>query len=215
MSEARGSRKLIIVGNTAFAQIAYEYFTYDSPYDVVAFSVEQPYLRQDTMLGLPVVLFETLEAHYAPTGHSFFVAATYTESNRLRMRLYEEAKAKGFTPASYVSSKAFVWRNCEIGEHCFIFEQNVIQPFVRIGNNVILWSGNHIGHHSTIHDHCFIASHAVISGFVDVGPWVFLGVNATVTNNVSIGARCLVGAGALVLSSVPDDEVVVGTWKKR
>lgn len=87
--------------------------------------------------------------------------------NRVRTRLYREAKAKEFSIASYVSSKAFVWRNVEIGENCCIFEDNVIQPFVNIGNNVIIWSGNHVGHHSVIKDRCFIASYVVISGFVD------------------------------------------------
>jgi sugar O-acyltransferase (sialic acid O-acetyltransferase NeuD family) len=215
VTDRRDARPLVIVGASAFAQIAYEYFTHDSPYDVVAFSVEQAYLTDDTMLGVPVVPFETVEARYSPAEHSFFVAATYTEGNRLRARLYEAAKAKGFAPASYVSSRAFVWRNCRIGEHCFIFEGNVVQPFVTVGNNVVLWSGNHIGHHSTIGDHCFVSSHVVISGFVDVGPSTFMGVNATVANNVSIGARCVIGAGALILGAVPDDAVAVGTWKKR
>ncbi len=34
------TRKLIIVGAGEFAEIAYEYFSYDSEYDVVAFAVE-------------------------------------------------------------------------------------------------------------------------------------------------------------------------------
>lgn len=208
-------RKLVVVGNTAFAEIAFEYFTHDSPYEVVAFSVEQAYLGQEMMFDRPVVPFESLERACAPAEHSFFVAATYTQSNRLRTRLYEAAKAKGFTPASYVSSRAFVWRNCHIGEHCFIFEHNVVQPFVTLGANVVLWSGNHIGHHSTIGEHTFVASHAVISGFVNIGALCFVGVNATVANNITIGNRAVLGAGALVLGDVPDDQVVVGVWKKR
>jgi sugar O-acyltransferase (sialic acid O-acetyltransferase NeuD family) len=135
--------------------------------------------------------------------------------NALRTRLYVEAKQKGYASASYISSRAFVWRNCRIGEHCFIFENNVIQPFVKIGNNVILWSGNHIGHHSTIKDHCFISSHVVVSGFVEVGESCFLGVNSTVANNITIGDRSLIGASAVVLGDVEDGQKVVGVWKKR
>ena len=207
--------KLIIVGNTAFAEIAYEYFTHDSGYEVVAFSVEKDYLKQDTLFDLPVVPFETLETLYPSSEHKFFVAATYTQMNALRARLYTQAKQKGYLPASYISSHAFVWRNCQIGEHCFIFEDNTVQPFVKIGNNVVLWSGNHIGHHSTIKDHCFVSSHVVISGFVQVGESCFFGVNSTVANNITIGNRCLIGAGALVLGDVEDDQKVVGIWKKK
>ncbi len=193
------TRKLILVGDTAFAEIAHEYFTHDSDYEVVAFSVERAYLKSPTLRGLPVVPFEELAQHYAPSAHSVYAACTYTKFNRLRTRLAKAAKDQGYALASYVSSKAFVWLNVELGEHCFIFENNVVQPFVKLGNNIVLWSGNHIGHHSTIRDNVFIASHVVISGFCDIGENSFIGVNATFANNVTLGRDCLVGAGATIL----------------
>jgi sugar O-acyltransferase (sialic acid O-acetyltransferase NeuD family) len=207
--------KLVIVGDSAFAEIAYEYFTHDSDYNVVAFAVEQQYLKRDSLFGLPVVAFEAVQDKYLPNEHSFFAANVYTQKNQLRTRLYRGAKEKGYAPASYISRHAFVWRNVRLGEHCFIFENNVVQPFVTIGNNVVLWSGNHIGHHSTIMDHCFVSSHVVVSGFCRIGESCFMGVNSAVANNLTIGNRCVVGAGALILGDVEDDQTVVGIWKKR
>jgi sugar O-acyltransferase (sialic acid O-acetyltransferase NeuD family) len=195
------ARPLIIVGNSAFAEIAYEYFSHDSDYRVVAFSVERPYLTQDSLFDLPVVAFEDLARQFTPTNHSVFVAATYTQVNRLRTRLSMTAKSRGFALASYVSSRAFVWRNVTLGEHCFIFEDNTLQPFVRIGNNCVLWSGNHIGHHSVVRDNCFISSHVVISGFCDIGENSFLGVNATISNNVTLGRDNWIGPAATVLKN--------------
>lgn len=209
------AQKLIIVGDSYFAEVAYEYFTHDSEYEIVAFSVEQAYIKRTTLFDLPIVPFETLDVHYQPSEHKFFVAIVYTQLNRLRARLYQEAKGKGYSPASYVSSSAFVWSNCEIGEHCFIFEENVIQPFVKIGSNVVLWSGNHIGHHSRIKDHCFISSHVVISGLCEIGANCFMGVNSTVADTVKVGRNCLIGAGALILGDVEDDQQVIGLWKKK
>ncbi|HEV2852100.1 MAG TPA: acetyltransferase [Thermoanaerobaculia bacterium] len=209
------TKKLVLLGDSAFAEIAYEYFTHDSEYEVAAFSVEREYLRRDELFGVPVVPFEELPERFAPGGHEFYAALVYTQGNTLRRRLYEAAKAKGYRPASYVSPHAFVWRNARIGEHCFIFENNVVQPFVTIGDDVVLWSGNHIGHHSKVGDHCFVSSHVVVSGFVEVGHSCFLGVNATVANNTKIGDRCTVGAGAVVLGDVGDNETVVGVWKRR
>lgn len=198
------ARKLIIGGDSAFAEIAYEYFTHDSDYEVVAFTVEREFLQRESLCGLPIVPFETLEQAFDPAEHSVYVALVYTQLNRPRTRLSKEAKAKGFALASYVSSRAFVWRNVEMGEHVFIFEDNVVQPFVRIGDNVVLWSGNHIGHHSKIQDNCFISSHVVISGFVDVGENCFLGVNATIVNNVSIGRDCWLGPNTIVAKDAPE-----------
>lgn len=209
------THKLIILGDSAIAEIAYEYFTYDSPYEVIAFSVNEAYLKRDSLFGLPVIPFERLTDYYLPADHNFFAATNYSAKNALRERFYVEAKSKGYKPASYVSSRAFVWRNVQIGEHCFIFEDNTVQPFVKIGNNVILWSGNHIGHHSTIQDNVFISSHVVVSGFCEIGASCFIGVNATIANNIAIGTNCIIGAGALVLSNVENDQTVVGMWKKR
>lgn len=209
------NKKLIIIGDSAFAEIAYEYFTHDSEYEVVAFSVEREYLKRDSLFGVEIVPFETLEEKFPPGEHHFYAANVYTQGNKLRARLYLEAKAKGYGAASYISSRAFVWRNVELGEHVFIFENNVVQPFVKIGDNVVLWSGNHIGHHSTIKAHNFISSHVVISGFCTVGERCFMGVNATVGNNINIGDDCVVGAAATIVGDVEDNQTVVGLWKKK
>jgi len=207
--------KLLLIGDSAFAEIAFEYFQYDSEYEVIAFCVEKQFMKKDSLFGLPVVPMEEMGTLYPPAEHSFFAANVYTQGNQLRTRLYQAARANGYKPASYVSPHAFVWRNCKLGEHCFIFENNVIQPFVTIADNVVLWSGNHIGHHSTIGANCFISSHVVVSGFCRIGEACFMGVNSTVSNNTNIGNNCIVGAGALVLSDVEDNQTVVGIWKKK
>jgi sugar O-acyltransferase (sialic acid O-acetyltransferase NeuD family) len=193
------SKKLILVGDSAFAEIAYEYYTHDSDYEVVAFAVEVAFRKRDELFGLPVIDVEEMETEFAPCQHSVYVATVYTQLNRLRARLMGEAKAKGYALASYISSHAFIWPNVSIGEHCFIFENNTVQPFVRLEDNVVLWSGNHIGHHSTVKSHCFISSHVVLSGFCVVGESCFLGVNSTVANNITIGPDCWVGPGALIV----------------
>ncbi len=199
------NRKLIIVGDSAFAEIAYEYFTYDSDYHVAAFSVEREHMTRDMLFEIPVIPFESLAEIYDPEDHDVYVATVYTQLNRLRTRLSKDAKAKGFRLASFISSHAFVWRNVEIGEHCFIFEDNTLQPFVKIKDNVVLWSGNHIGHHTTIGNNCFLSSHVVLSGFVEVGENCFLGVNSTVANNVKIGRNCWLAPDVTIVKDTLDN----------
>lgn len=201
------NKKLVIVGDSAFAEIAYEYFTHDSSYEVVGFGVEREYRKRDSLFGLPVIDFEDIEWRFNPAEHAVHVAVVYTQLNRLRARLCSEAKRKGYTMASYISSRAFVWPNVEIGEHCFIFEDNTVQPFVKIGNNNVLWSGNHIGHHSHIGDHCFISSHVVVSGFVKIGDYAFLGVNSTISNNVTIAKDCWIGPGITIKKDAAEGQL--------
>jgi len=205
------ARPLVLIGAGEFAQIACEYFDHDSDYDVVAFSVESEYLSQPMLEGRPVVAYETLEAGYPPTDVDVFVAIPSSQLNRLRTRLYLDAKRRGYRFASYTSTRAFVWRNVELGENSFIFEGNVIQPFVRIGNNCILWSGNHVGHRSVVHDNVFVASHAVISGYCEIGENSFVGVNATFNDHVKVAADNVIGAGALVTRNTEPGRIYVGS----
>lgn len=192
------TNKLVIIGAGETALLAYEYFTHDSEYEVVAFSVGSEFIEDESLCGLPVVPLEDLTEYYSPNLFHAFVAVSSGRLNRNRTSLYLQLKMVGFKFASYVSSRAFVWRNVEIGENCFIFENNTLQPFVKVGNNVTLWSGNHIGHNTTINDNCFISSHCVISGFCEIGESSFLGVNCTLENNLKIGRDNFIGAGAII-----------------
>jgi sugar O-acyltransferase (sialic acid O-acetyltransferase NeuD family) len=203
-------RKLLIIGDGEFAEIAYEYFTHDSDYEVAAFAVERAFLKKTELFGVPVLAFEDVETHCPPETHDAFTAITYTQLNRVRTRLYRAARDKGYRMATYISSHAFVWRNAQIGENCFIFENNVVQYSSVIGDNVVLWSGNHVGHRAVIEDHCFVSSHVVISGYAQIGVSCFLGVNSTIGDFVKVGANAVIGAAAVVLKNVSERQVMRG-----
>jgi sugar O-acyltransferase (sialic acid O-acetyltransferase NeuD family) len=205
---------IVIVGDGETAELAYEYFTHDSEHEVVAFCVEREYASKERLFDLPVVHFEDIERLYSPIDYKAFVAVSYTQLNRVRRRLYEETRSKGYECVSYVSSRAFVWRNAEIGDNCFIFENNVVQYAVKIGNNVVLWSGNHIGHRTVIRNHVFVSSHVVISGYCDIGEHCFFGVNSSIADHITIADDCLVGAGAVIHKDTKARTVYAGNPAK-
>lgn len=200
--------KVVVFGTGSFAECVNFYLTHDSPHEVVAFTVHRDRLGEETeFAGLPVVAFEDLNETHPPSGHDMFVAVGYAQVNRVRAAICAEAKAKGYALITYVSSKATTWGDTRIGENCFIFEDNTIQPFVTIGDGVVLWSGNHIGHDATIEDHCFIASHAVLSGHVRIGHHSFVGVNATFRDGITVAPHCVIGAGALIMKDTEEGAV--------
>lgn len=201
--------KVIIFGAKDFAELAHFYLTSDTQHEVVAFTVDKEFIKEDSFLGLPIREFETIEKIYPPKEHKIFIPMSPLRLNQARAKKYSEAKKKGYSFITYISSKA-AYYNSEVGENCFIFENNVIQPFSKIGNNVVVWSGNHIGHHSVIKDHCFITSHAVISGHVTIGEYSFLGVNCTIKDGVKIAQKNIIGAGALVMHDTKTAEIYPG-----
>ena len=200
--------KIVIFGTGDIADLARFYFTHDSPHEVVAFCADRHYISSDRHAGLPLVAFESLPNTHPPDEVRLFVALSYRNVNRVRAEKYTEGKSMGYQLASYISSKLVNWvEPAAIGDNCFILENQTIQPFVEIGNNVTLWSGNHIGHHSRIGDHCFISSHVVISGHVTIGSHCFLGVNATLRDGIRIGDKTVLGAGAVVQKNTEENSV--------
>ena len=206
--------KVVIFGTGDFAQVAHFYLTKDSPYEVVAFTVNKEYIKEKELFGLPIVPFEEIEKSYPCDRVKMFIAIAYSNVNKARAEKYYEAKGKGYELISYVNSKAVLWGAVEIGDNCFIFENQTIQPFVKIGNDVIIWSGNHIGHHSVIGNHCFISSHVVISGGVRIEPYCFLGVNAALRNGITIARECVIGMGAVVVKDTQEKGVYIGEAAK-
>jgi len=190
--------KLIIFGAGDIARLAHYYFTRDSQHQVVGFVVDKEYRKDDVFLGLPLIDFQEAVHCYPPKNYKMFVALSYAKMNRVRAKKYYKAKELGYTLVSYVSSECSFLTDNPVGENCFILEDNTIQPFVRIGNNVTLWSGNHIGHDSVIEDHCFISSHVVISGHVHIHSYCFIGVNATLHNAITIAQGTLIGSGSVI-----------------
>lgn len=201
-------RPLVVFGAGDIAEIAHFYFTHDSDYGVVAFTVDRDYVKETSFCGLPVIPFDELARAYPPSAADMFVALSYAKVNAVRRDRYLAGKALGYRFATYLSSRATVWPGFEAGENCFVLEDNTLQPFATVGHNVTLWSGNHIGHHSRIGNNCFVSSHVVISGGVQVGDNSFLGVNATIRDHVRIGESAVISAGALVTADVPDRGVV-------
>lgn len=203
-------KKVVIFGTGDIGQLAHFYFTCNSPYEIAAFTADEKFIKEKEFLGLPVVPFEKIEKTYPSDKFDMFVALSYKNVNKIRAEKYYAAKGKGYKLVSYVCSKSVFWGDTEIGDNCFIFENQTIQPFVKIGNNVTIWSGNHIGHHSVIGDHCFITSHVVISGHVTIEPYSFLGVNCTIIDGITIARESVIGAGATVVKDTIPKGVYIG-----
>jgi len=209
------NKRLVIFGSGDIAQLAHFYFSTDSDYEVACFTVDAAYITESTFCGLPVVAFENIAEQYGPEDYDLFVALSYARLNEVRKDKYLAAKALGYHITSFISSRATVLNEGRIGENCFILEDSTIQPFVTIGNNVTLWSGSHIGHHSTVKDHCFIAPHVAVSGGVEIGEQCFIGVNATLRDHIKIGDKCVLGAGTLLLADAAPEGLYVGTATAR
>lgn len=210
-------KKIVIFGNSNFSKIVHHYVTADGDLEVTAFTVNKAYISSDNQVfcQLPVVPFETIQISHPPDQFDLIIAVGYSELNKTRQKIFKDAKDRGYQFASFVHPTSFVSKSSVIGEHVLIFENNTIQPFVEIGNNVIIWSNNVVGHDSVIEDHCFISSNTSIGGYARIGNRSMLGIASTVTHHTEIGKDCLIGAGALILQNTKDGGIYRGSASKR
>ena len=206
--------QLLIFGAGDVARLANFYFKTDSPHRVAAFVVDAGFKDADTFESLPLVSFDEAVERYPPGEYSAFVAIGYAKMNRVRKEKYDQMRAAGYALVSYISSRC-TYLASPPGDNCFILEDNTVQPFVTVGNDVTMWSGNHIGHDSIIEDHCFITSHVVVSGHVRVGTASFLGVNATLRNAITIAPESLIVAGAVITKDTTPKGVYYPERAKR
>jgi len=205
--------KVIIFGCGRISELAYYYLRDDSMYEVVAFTVHKEYMKDVFFQNKPVIEFEKLEDFYDPNEYYMFAPISATKLNKLRESVYNEGKNKGYKFISYISSKSLCCTK-NIGENCFILENNVIQYCVKIGNNCILWSGNHIGHHSEIEDNVFITSHVVISGMCKIKKYSYIGVNSTLKDGLTIAENTVIGMSSTVTKNTEEYNIYIGSPAK-
>lgn len=203
-------KDLLIFGGGEIALLARYYFDHDSQFCVKAFVVDDEFVDADTLDGLPVVALSECSKKYPASNYFMHVALSYSKLNSVRQAKYLAAKSSGYSLVSYISTNAVISQSAEIGENCFILEQQNIQPFVKIGDNVMLWSGNHIGHGTQIANHSYISSHVVISGNCRIGERCFFGVNAATKDFVTVGNDVFVGMSASITKNIEKGSVVLG-----
>lgn len=201
--------RIVVFGIGRGAKIATRYFTEDSPHEVVAYTVDERYANEKKFIDRPVIPFSHIEQEIPPSESEMFILLGFQRMNALRAEKFAAAKQKGYSLASYVSSRILASGSPKFGENCFILEGNVFNYDVTVGRNVVMWSGNHVGDLSVIEDNVFISSQAVLSGEVVIGANSFIGVNATISNHVRVASGTYVGANTLIARDTEPGSVYV------
>ena len=211
-----GMEHLYIFGAGEFAQIASTYFLEEGKYDFKGFIVDDNFLCKETIsLESPVYGYSVKKEVLSEQNTRVFVAISAAQMNLDRSEVYSRLKLLGCRFATYISPMSYVSKHASVGENVFIFEENVVQNGVDIGNDTILWSGNHIGHQSRIGSHVFFSSHVVVSGYCKIENHCYFGVNSTLVDHITIASGTLVGAGSLILKDTESNSVYVGSPAKK
>lgn len=208
-------RPVVIFGNQLSASLAWYCLTHDSTMRVAGFTVDAARLSSHHFEGLPLITFESLETFFPPQDYRLLIPMGFVQVNGIRRSRYEQAKQRGYTLASYVSSRASIWPDLLIGDNVLIYEHAIIQPFARVGNNCIIRSGAHVSHHCQLGDHVFVSAEVAMASSCHVGDQAILGVGSVLRDGLQVAERSFVGAGAVLLKNTEADAVYVGNPARK
>jgi sugar O-acyltransferase (sialic acid O-acetyltransferase NeuD family) len=204
-------KDLYIFGVASFAEMAHYYFATEGDQKVVGFVVDDQMVEETRFCGKPIIPKSEFLQSLPASRASIFVAIGYSNRGRSRLAIIEQFAKRGYGFASFVSKNAYLASgNAGVStNHVFILENNVVQAFSSVARDVVMWSGNHLGHHSILEQGVFISSHVAVASGTVIGARTFLGLGSVVFENLEIGEECLIGGGAVVNTSLAPRSTVI------
>lgn len=200
-------RYVVIFGIGKMAATVTHYMNKWKIAEPAAYTTDPQYLRHKEFQGRPVVPLDDISRRFPPEDHDAFVALGYQDLNALRTRKFEYFKELGYRCLSVVNPEHSA---LSAGENCLVIPgEELIEPFVVLGDNSWVWNGASISHFAQIGRHTWISNGAMIGGNAKIGDGSFLGFGAVVSNNISVGDGCLVGSGAIVLKDLTAGTAVI------
>lgn len=201
-------KKCIVFGTSYFAEMLTYYMEKFSDCQVVAYTVDAKYRKEDTLYGRKFVDYEEVQKLYPPNEYTFIVALGYNSMNQLRKEKFRDIKDKGYTIETFIHPTAAV-TEATLGEGCIVLENVSLGYGVQLSDGCIIWNGCNISHHSRIGAYSFVAPGSVLGGVVTLGKQCFLGLNSTIRSGVILGDKTLVGAGTYINGDTEPESVHV------
>ena len=207
-------KKMIIYGLGPFAELINFYFTEDSDYEFVAFTVDKAYMSDSDFLGKPVVEFESITDKYPPNEYDMFVAIGYKVMKN-RGKLYLAAKSKSYKLVNYISSNAITYSDLIIGDNNVIMGGVNVEPFVEVGNNNVFWSNTLLGHNLKVGSHNYVSACCLLGGDCIVKDCSFICNGAGMINGLSVGNNTKLLPGSMLYKDMPEGTQWLGIPAKK
>lgn len=201
--------KIVIVGNSDFAMLLYDYLKDSRDMEVLAFSVEDKYINEKQICGIPVISYEEIQNKYSNQEVKLILGVGYSKMHDIKSQLYKLYSDKGYKFTNYIHSSAIVAPDVEIGDGNVILEGVIIERQSHIGNGNLFFGGSVVGHNNVLGNFNTLSIRAATAGFVTIADKCFLGINAVVRDKIKIESHSLIGAGAYVDCNLKEYEVIV------
>lgn len=206
-------KKVIIYGAGAYGKLFFCEAEHYGAIDIAGFTVDESYMRSEREFGMPVVPFESVESIYPPDQFDMIVLCGYTVM-RNRRAMYNRAKEKGYKLINYISPKAMLETDIQMGDNNIIMANAIVGYDCVLGNDNVIRQNVYLGHESTIGNHSIISTSCTLGGRSTIEDLVFFGIGVTARGYVTYGKESLIGVGSNVIKNVEPYATVCGNPAK-
>ena len=179
-------RKLIIFGNSSFAEMVAYYFEEQANYTVVAFTAHERFITTPQINLRPVIPFESISKEFKASEHDFFVALEHGRQNVARAEVIEEARTLGYQLTSFISPLAHLSSRAQVGAHCLILEKTILQYGVVIGANSIIGANSFFGQSCQVGQHNFFGNSFFADRHSIIGSYSIFGSHVRIAEAITI-----------------------------
>jgi sugar O-acyltransferase (sialic acid O-acetyltransferase NeuD family) len=170
---------------------------------------------EDSILGYKMIGSDEDMPALAGVFGNALVTIGQIKSSGLRERLFEAAKAAGFSLPTIVASTAWISRHANAGAGTAILHHAFVNARAAIGENCIINSGALVEHDTIVGPHTHVSTNAVVNGACRIGARCFIGSGSVIRNGVHISDSVIVGAGAVVVNDLLEPGTYLGSPARK
>ena len=136
------------------------------------------------------------------TARKYSYTVAIGSSQKIRLKIYNFLKKKGFNLPKLIHKSAYVSRTSKILNGSQIFANTNIGPNSIIGEGCIINNNANVDHDCELGNGVHVAPGSVLCGGISVGNNTLIGANSTILPYLKIGSNCIIGAGTVVTKNI-------------
>ena len=140
----------------------------------------------------------------------FIITVGHLESNKIRVKLFDEIVAGGGKFPVIISPYSHVSKYAKVNEGTIVMHHAFVNANALVGRNSIINSGSTIEHDTKVGDNCHISTGALVNGSCVIKSNCFIGSGSILMQGIIVGDDSLVGAGSVVLKDVNSGSKIAG-----
>ncbi|WP_323593921.1 NeuD/PglB/VioB family sugar acetyltransferase [Aliarcobacter butzleri] len=186
--------KIVLIGGGGHCHSVIDVIEQENKYEIIGIVDTKENMGKKVLDYKIIACDDDLETIFLSCKNAF-ITVGQIESNKIRVKIYNNLKKIGFNLPVIISPLAYVSNHSSIEEGTIIMHHAIVNANTKIGKNCIINTKALIEHDCIVEDNCHISTASVVNGGVIVKENSFFGSNATSKQSIEIDG--FIKAGSL------------------